>query len=136
MDPREALECAEEQEEAWSRKSSTIVQCKEIFKEMQEEVECFIPTPENTNTFNQTVRVEKPKSLKVAKRKVSELFRKKAQSTANKLVFQGQMLSSMEQEEEDIAWKACIFWVPREVMTWAVRACTNTLATHDNLARW
>ena len=46
------------------------------------------------------------------------------------------MLRLLAEEEEDVAWKACIYRVPRGVMAWAVRAGTNTLATPDNLARW
>ena len=35
-----------------------------------------------------------------------------------------------------MAWKATIYKVPRGLMAWGVRACTNTLATADNLRRW
>ena len=135
-DTREALRCAEEREGAWTKKSSTIIQCRGIFKEMQEEEECFIPTPENTNTFAQTVRVEKPKILKVAKKKVASMFQVKSTQTAAKLGFQGQMLTLLAEEEQDISWRSSIYRVPRGVMAWAVRAGTNTLATPDNLARW
>ena len=36
-DTREALKCAEEREGAWTRKSSTVIQCRDIFREMHEE---------------------------------------------------------------------------------------------------
>ena len=74
--------------------------------------------------------------MTIEKKKVTDIFRKKAEETANKLGFQGQMLTLLAQEEEDIAWKSSIYRVPRGVMAWAVRASTNTLATPDNLARW
>ena len=83
-DTREALRCAEERKVAWTKKSSTLIQCRNIFQEMQEEDECFIPTPENTNTFTQTIRVKKPKILKVAKQKVTEIFQKKPTSIRRK----------------------------------------------------
>ena len=35
-DTREALRCGEEREGAWTKKSSTIIQCRDIFKEVQE----------------------------------------------------------------------------------------------------
>ena len=96
---------------------------------MQEEEECFIPTPENTNTYAQTVRVEKPNILSIAKKKVANIFKMKSQFEANKLGFQGQLLHLLAEEEEDIAWKGCIYQVPRGVMAWAFRASTNLLAT-------
>ena len=49
---------------------------------------------------------------------------------------QGELATLLAEEEGDIPWKATIFSVPKGVMAFAVRACTNTLATPDNLARW
>ena len=48
------------------------------------------------------------------------------------------MLSLLAQEKEDISWQAVIHRVPwaRGILAWAVRAGTNSLATHDNLVRW
>ena len=46
-DTREALRNAEQREEGWTRKTSTLIQCREVFKEMKEGNECRIPTPEN-----------------------------------------------------------------------------------------
>ena len=74
--------------------------------------------------------------MSIAKKKVTNIFKKKSEEAASRLGFQGQMLNLLAQEEEDIGWKACIYRVPRGVMAWAVRASTNTLATPDNLARW
>ena len=135
-DTKEALRCAEEREGEWVNRSSTIRECKAIFEEMQNETECFIPTPENTNTFAATVRVEKPKIMAVAKKKVCETFKRRSAEAAALRGFQGQMLTLLAEEEQDISWKSTIYRVPRGVMAWAVRASTNTLATPDNLARW
>ena len=41
---REAISCAEEREGAWTRKSCTIIQCRDIFKEIQEEDEGLKPS--------------------------------------------------------------------------------------------
>ena len=60
--------------------------------------ECVIPTPGNTNTFAQTVRVEKEKIMTVAKKKVSDIFKKKSQEKASTMGFQGQMLSLLAQD--------------------------------------
>ena len=42
----------------------------------------------------------------------------------------------MQQEKIDTTWKSYIYSVPRGVMSFAMRAATNSLATPDNLARW
>ena len=39
-------------------------------------------------------------------------------------------------EKIDATWKSYIYSVPRGVMSFAMRASTNSLATPDNLARW
>ena len=125
-----------EREGKWTNKSSTAVQCKKIMEEIEAEDECFIPTPANCTTYEATIRVEKPKILKAAKAKVRQLFRRKAEEEAAKVPFQGQLLSLMAEEKADISWQSLIYRVPRGVMAWAVRACTQTLATPDNLQRW
>ena len=46
-DTLEALKSTEEREAEWTRKSSTVHQCKDIFTEMKEEMRCSIPTPDS-----------------------------------------------------------------------------------------
>ena len=74
--------------------------------------------------------------LKAAKEKVAKIYEKHSSEAVEAVPFQGEMLSLLEKEGQDISWKASIFRVPRGVMAFAVRAGTNTLATPDNLARW
>jgi len=81
-DTQEALKSAEEREAEWTRKSSTILQCKDIFTEMKEEMKCSIPTPDNCANYAVTVRVEKPNIMKEARRKVEELYRERSMEAA------------------------------------------------------
>ena len=74
--------------------------------------------------------------MKAAKAKVGRIFRRKAEEEAAKVPFQGQLLTLMAEEKADISWQSLIYRVPRGVMGWAVRACTQTFATPDNLLRW
>ena len=74
--------------------------------------------------------------MKAAKDKVNQIFRDEAEQEAERLPFQGGMISLMAQEKEDISWQSVIYKVTRGVMAWAVRAGTQSLATPDNLARW
>ena len=135
-DTKEALKCAVDREGKWTTKSSTVVKCKTILQEMENKEVCFIPTPDNCSTYEATVRVEKPKVLKAAKAKVGKIYEKRAQEAASKVPFQGEMLSLLAEEKTNITWQALIYQVPRGVMGWAVSACTQTLATPDNLRRW
>ena len=74
--------------------------------------------------------------MKAAKEKVDRIFREKAEKEADRIPFQGDMISLMAKEKQDISWQSVIYRVPRGVMAWAVRAGTQSLATTDNLARW
>ena len=47
---KEALSVAVEREEAWSRKSSTVCESRNIFMQVSEV--CFVPTSENTYYLN------------------------------------------------------------------------------------
>ena len=71
-----------------------------------------------------------------ARLKVARVFREKTEKEAESIPFQGAILSLLAQEKEDISWQALIHRVPRGVLSWAVRAGTNSLATPDNLACW
>ena len=96
IDTKEALLCAEEREGNWTRKSSTLMECKEIYEEMKEGDECTIPTPENCANFAVTVRIEKPKIMKIGKEKVAKVFAKRSSEKVEATPFQGQMLSLLE----------------------------------------
>ena len=98
------------------RKSSTILQCKEMMAEMENEDECTIPTLENCANFAVTSRVEKPKVMLVGKKKVASIFQKQSSEEVAKLGMQGELLSLLDQEKEEIAWKATIYRVPRGAM--------------------
>ena len=74
--------------------------------------------------------------MRVAKERVAKIFASKSAEAANAAPFQGEMLRLLQEEGQDISWKATIHRVPRGVMAFAVRAGTNTLATPDNLSRW
>ena len=43
-------------------------------EEMREEEDCFIPTQDNTDTFEATMRVEMHKIKKVARQKVAKIY--------------------------------------------------------------
>jgi hypothetical protein len=44
--------------------------------------------------------------------------------------------SNIKEEQQNITWKSYIYAVPRGVMSFGMRASTNSLATSDNLDFW
>ena len=86
---KEALECQLSREGKWKKKSSTSVQCQEIFEQLQEE--CNIPTPENTYMFETIVRKELPKIKKVAKKKIQSKRLAEAKDSSSRLAVQGDL---------------------------------------------
>ena len=49
--------------------------------------------------YDRTVRIEKPKIMAEAKKKVEAIFRRKSSQAVGKLGFQGEMLKFLEEEE-------------------------------------
>ena len=131
---KEATACQLEREGAWTKKSSTAVECHQLFQQLKENH--FIPTPENCQHYDAALRLEIPKLKKAGKALVKEKYHKKAQQAAERLEVQGAMANLVAEEEASIPWQSLIFAVPRGVMAWMARASTNCLASPDNLARW
>ena len=131
---QEALSVALAREEVWSRKSSTICECREIFNEVEESN--FVPTELNTYNCQTASRIALPNLKKATNQIVARKFLNKYNDQAEDLTFQGEFIKLLHDEQQDITWKSYIYAVPRGVMSFAMRASTNSLATPDNLARW
>ena len=74
----------------------------------------------------------KKQTNEVVKKRFLDKFNVQVEATT----FQGEFFYLLNLEKQDISWKSYIYAVPRGVMTFAMRASTNSLATPDNLARW
>ena len=131
---QEALSVALAREEVWSRKSSTICECREIFNEV--EGSQFVPTEPNTYNCQTASRIALPNLKKATNQIVARKFLNKYNDQSEDLTFQGEFIKLLHDEQQDITWKPYIYAVPRGVMSFAMRALTNSLATPDNLARW
>ena len=62
---KEALAVGVSREEEWSRKSSTICECRDILDEVEEM--CMIPSPSNTYNFDAACRLALPNLKKQTK---------------------------------------------------------------------
>ena len=131
---KEAMAVAVDREEVWTRKSSTICECRDIFTEVEENH--LIPTPLNTYNHNTASRLALPALKKETNKIIARKYANKYSDKAETLTFQGEFLNLIKTEQLDMTWKSYIFAVSRGVMSFAMRASTNSLSTPDNLARW
>ena len=96
----------------------------------------YSPARKYIYVYSTACRIEMFKIKKAAKDIIAAQYLDKAKEKANKLELQGEFGRLLAEEENDVDWKSLIFQVPRGVMAFAARLCTNSLATPDNLARW
>ena len=112
---QEALSVALAREEVWSRKSSTICECREIFIEVEESN--FVPTELNTYNCQTASRIALPNLKKATNQIVARKFLNKYNDQAEDLTFQGEFIKLLHDEQQDITWKSYIYAVPRGVMS-------------------
>ena len=129
-----ALESSIHRESQWSRKSSTVVACKDTFEEIA--VTEHIPTASNCMNVAVSRAIEVPNLKKKADQIIAEKYRKHWNAAANDLTVQGEFVLLLAEENNDITWQAYKYSVPHGVMGFATRAATNSLAIPDNLFRW
>ena len=58
------------------------------------------------------------------------------QNRISSLLMQGDFLSLLIEENDNVTWKSFLWGLPRGVAKFAVNASLNTLPTGDNLRRW
>ena len=90
----------------------------------------------NTYHLNTASRLSLPTLKKETNKIIAKKFLDKCNEQAQYSPFQGEFIQLLQEEQQDITWKSYIYAVPRGVMSFAMRASTNSLATPDNLARW
>ena len=131
---KEALQSRMTREEAWTNKSSTIMECEGVFREM--ELEQHLPLMAANPRYCTTIRVEMAKYKKEAKKKVQEKVLRASQEKAKEMVLQGEFGRLLEEQECNVDWQSMIHCLPRGVLAFAARATSNSLPSPDNLARW
>ena len=129
---REALVCQLEREGAWTKKSSTAVECQEMLEKLSETHS--ITTLDNCLGATKMQKIYRLK--KAGKSLVAEQYKERANEASERMEVQGDLARLLEEEKTNMDWQSLIFSVPHGVMSFAVRSSTNSLATPDNLARW
>ena len=121
-----ALNTRLERESKWSKKFSTIKTVDKIFKE---NIETGKISLENNH-----------KSINIAKKVMKVSLKNETlkhwNSVVKKLTFQGDFFNLLIEEESNVTWQSIRNNIPKGVLSFAVKACSNGLNTPDNLKRW
>ena len=128
-----ALDSRLEREQNWTRKSSTVVSANTIYLSNLDKGQYVIPGEDFTRTERDTNIKNAKKATKIT---LKEETLKKWKEKVEKLVMQGDFIKLLEEEQEDVTWKSIANNIPKGVLSFALKASTNSLNTPDNLKRW
>ena len=129
-----AIESQLSREAQWTVKTSTIVQCDNIYQSVAEDN--LIPTHSNCHNYESSLASQTPILKTAVRNEVQSVYKDIWREKVERLVSQGDFLKLLESEQSDVTWKGLIYGVPKGVMAFAMRSATNTLATPDNLKKW
>ena len=119
-----------EREGKWKKKSSTTVKSDKILVKLVAQNKIRMVSTRDTQQKH-------IKSGKVAVRQeIKEEINTIWNDKVSKLVMQGNFTALLIAEQESITWQSIIRSMPRNVMAFAARLATNSLASPDNLKRW
>lgn len=128
-----ALDSRLERESEWRGKSSTIVAVDRIFSENVQGNKIILPTEDTENS-------EKIKNIKKAKKATTESVKDYTLKVWNdkikKLTMQGDFIELLAEEKQNVTWQSIAHNVPKGILSFALKASTNSLNTPDNLKRW
>ena len=101
-----------------------------------------------TNIEENKIQASHEEDTYASKKKKSDIAKKAMKKTihqettmnwntkVNKLTVQGDFIKLLIEEEQDVTWKSMKNNIPRGVLSFAIKACSNGLNTPDNLKRW
>ena len=73
---------------------------------------------------------------RAVKKSLNETVMEKWNVKVKQLTMQGDFLGLLAEEQQSMTWQSVIRKMPRNVMAFATRLCTNSLNSPDNLVRW
>ena len=122
-DVKLAIESSIYRESQWTRKSSTVVKCKDIMEKLSETE--HVPTADNCPNVACSIMAEVPKLKKAASAVIADSYLDYWNDVAKDLIMQGDFLRLAE-EESLITWQSFKYSLPKGVLGWAARAATNS----------
>ena len=116
-------------ESTWKNKSSTAVKSQNFIAPIVENSQN--PTKSLIITSKKTINAAK----KLLKKTISEDVKDKWDTRVRLLTMQGDFTNLLIEEKECVTWQSIARKVTRNVMSFAARLSTNSLASPDNLRR-
>ena len=89
-----AIESQLSRESQWTNKTSTIVQCENIFQQVSEDN--LIPTPENCHNFESSLASQTPILKKAVRQEVQSIYFDIWKEKVEHLVIQGEFVKLLE----------------------------------------
>ena len=118
-----------ERESSWIKKSSTIVKSNETIAQLVANGTIAQPGSSTTKKSMNSVKNAVKRSIKA-----DVLY--KWNTNVQQLTLQGEFTKLLIEEQSSVTWQSIIRKMPRNVMSFAARLSTNSLATPSNLVRW
>ena len=106
-----ALQSQLARESQWVNKSSTIVQCQDIFEKVEENI--MIPTAENCANLEVTISKQMPRLKEAVNIEVKQHYLEKWNEKTKELIMQGDFLNLLINEQSNVTWQSTIYGVPR-----------------------
>ena len=128
-----ALDSRLERESAWTRKHSTIVTVQRMWKENHESGKISIPQDTETQEHRKKHVTSAKKAMMNSVKTETMLH---WNTKVKKLTFQADFIKLLIDESSNVTWKSITNNVPKGVLSFALKACSNGLNTPDNLRRW
>ena len=128
-----ALDSRIERESAWKKKHSTIVSMQNMWKENIEQNKIQPAQEEDSFATKQTNAQHAKKAMQGS---VKNETINNWNTRVKKLTFQGDFIKLLIDEKESVTWQSISNNIPKGVLSFALKACSNGLNTPDNLKRW
>ena len=120
-----------QRESKWTKKSSTVCKSSKMIAQIVAN-----SATQTTQERNTSIKHKINKAKLAVKRSIKEEVKEKWNNNVRQLTLQGEFTKLLIEEKESVTWQSIIRKMPRNVMSFAARMSTNSLATPSNLVRW
>ena len=107
---KEALKSRMEREQSWTKQSSTIMACEDIFQQL--ELDQHLSMLESNPGHITSIRKELPGYKKRAKKVIQDKVLEASQEQARGLVHQGEFARLLEEQGSSMEWQSLIYSLP------------------------
>ena len=122
-----------ERETGWTKKFSTT---KTVHKMWEDNINKSLVAEPSIKKTQGNILVNVKAAKKAMKSSVKQETIQYWNTRVKKLTFQGDFVKLLIEEKENVTWQSVSNNIPKGVLSFALKACSNGLNTPDNLKRW